>query len=156
MPMMVLRRTPLAAPVAALLTTAWLALATCMPLAHAQAPDCKKVRVGVAGNCPPFSRLGADGKLSGLDIDVIVASKTISEKRKKGADFSDPCGELPSRRVATAGAFKDASAASLKGKTIIALRKRDEVNAALKSLRANGSDKKLADSCFDFVASGTP
>jgi arginine/ornithine transport system substrate-binding protein len=122
---------------------------------QAQAPDWKKVRVGVEGNYPPFSKLGADGKLSGFDIDIalavcqkmgaectlvqqewdgmmpalnakkfdmIVASMTITEERKKAADFSDPYYDVPSRWVAKAGAFKDASAASLKGKKIIVLR----------------------------------
>jgi arginine/ornithine transport system substrate-binding protein len=122
---------------------------------HAQAPEWKKVRVGVEGNYPPFSKLGPDGKLSGFDIDIalavcqrmgadctlvqqewdgmmpalnakkfdmIVASMTISEERKKAADFSDPYYDVPSRWVAKAGAFKDHSAAALKGKKIIVLR----------------------------------
>ena len=134
---------------------ATLLLATCWPLAQAQAPDWKKVRVGVEGNYPPFSKLGADGKLAGFDIDIalavcrqigaectlvqqewdgmmpalnakkfdmIVASMTITEERKKAADFSDPYYDVPSRWVAKAGAFKDASPASLKGKKIIVLR----------------------------------
>ncbi len=123
--------------------------------AQAQAPGWAKVRIGVEGNYPPFSRLGADGKLSGFDIDIanaicaelkaectlvqqewdgmmpalnakkfdmIVASMTISEERKRMADFSDPYYDVPSRWVAKAGAFKDHSAASLKGKKIIVLR----------------------------------
>jgi arginine/ornithine transport system substrate-binding protein len=124
-------------------------------VAHAQAPDWKKIRVGVEGNYPPFSKMGADGKLSGFDIDIalalckkmgaectlvqqewdgmmpalnakkfdmIVASMTISDERRKVADFSDPYYDVPSRWVAKAGAFKDASAASLRGKKIIVLR----------------------------------
>jgi arginine/ornithine transport system substrate-binding protein len=134
---------------------ATLLLATCWPLAQAQAPEWKKVRVGVEGNYPPFSKLGPDGKLAGFDIDIalavcrqigaectlvqqewdgmmpalnakkfdmIVASMTITEERKKAADFSDPYYDVPSRWVAKAGAFKDASPASLKGKKIIVLR----------------------------------
>lgn len=125
------------------------------PLAHAQAPGWAKVRVGVEGNYPPFSKLGPDGKLTGFDIDIamavcaqikaectlvqqewdgmmpalnakkfdmIVASMTISDERKKAADFSDPYYDVPSRWVAKLGAFKDHSAASLKGKKIIVLR----------------------------------
>jgi arginine/ornithine transport system substrate-binding protein len=151
MPMMVTRRHLLAC----LFAAAGLATAMTVPLAQAQAPDWKKVRVGVEGNYPPFSKLGADGKLSGFDIDIamalckqmgadcslvqqewdgmmpalnakkfdmIVASMTISEERKKAADFSDPYYDVPSRWVAKAGAFKVASAASLKGKKIIVLR----------------------------------
>lgn len=123
--------------------------------AQAQAPGWTKVRIGVEGNYPPFSRLGADGKLTGFDIDIanavcaelkaectlvqqewdgmmpalnakkfdmIVASMTISEERKRVADFSDPYYDVPSRWVAKAGQFKDHSAASLKGKKIIVLR----------------------------------
>jgi arginine/ornithine transport system substrate-binding protein len=130
-------------------------LALAAGAATAQAPDWKKIRVGVEGNYPPFSRLGPDGKLAGFDIDIalavcakvgaectlvqqewdgmmpalnakkfdmIVASMTISEERKKAADFSDPYYDVPSRWVAKAGAFKDHTPASLKGKTIIVLR----------------------------------
>jgi polar amino acid transport system substrate-binding protein/arginine/ornithine transport system substrate-binding protein len=129
-------------------------VATCTA-ALAQAPGWAKVRVGVEGNYPPFSRLGADGKLSGFDIDIaralceqmkaectlvqqewdgmmpalaakkfdmIVASMTITDERRKAADFSDPYYSVPSRFVAKAGAFKDHSPASLKGKKIITLR----------------------------------
>jgi arginine/ornithine transport system substrate-binding protein len=125
------------------------------PVALAQAPDWKKVRVGVEGNYPPFSKLGADGKLSGFDIDIamavckqmgaectlvqqewdgmmpalnarkfdmIVASMTITPERQKAADFSDPYYDVPSRWVAKAGAFKDHSPGSFKGKKIIVLR----------------------------------
>ena len=125
------------------------------PLAQAQAPGWAKVRVGVEGNYPPFSKMGADGKLAGFDIDIalalcarmkaectlvqqewdgmmpalsakkfdmIVASMTISDERRKAADFSDPYYDVPSRWVAKAGAFKDHSAASFKGKKIIVLR----------------------------------
>lgn len=123
--------------------------------ALAQAPNWAKVRVGVEGNYPPFSRLGTDGKLSGFDIDIalavcerikaectlvqqewdgmipalaarkfdmIVASMTISEERKKAVDFSDPYYDVPSRFVAKAGAFKNHTAADFKGKKIIVLR----------------------------------
>jgi arginine/ornithine transport system substrate-binding protein len=124
-------------------------------LAQAQAPTWAKVRVGVEGNYPPFSRMGPDGKLGGFDIDIaralceqmkaectlvqqewdgmmpalnakkfdmIVASMTITDERRKAADFSDPYYSVPSRFVAKAGAFKDHSPAALKGKRIITLR----------------------------------
>lgn len=126
-----------------------------LPTARAQAPDWKRVRVGVEGNYPPFSRLGPDGKLSGFDIDIalavcqkmgaecvlvqqewdgmmpalaarkfdmIVASMTISEERRKAADFSDPYYDVPSRWVAKAGRLKDHEPATLKGQRIIVLR----------------------------------
>ncbi|MBY0610804.1 MAG: transporter substrate-binding domain-containing protein [Beijerinckiaceae bacterium] len=66
-----------------------------------------------------------DGMLPALNarkFDMIVASLTITEERKKAVDFSDPYYDVPSRWVAKAGAFKDASPASLKGKKIIVLR----------------------------------
>jgi arginine/ornithine transport system substrate-binding protein len=133
-----------------------IAAALVTPLAaHAQAPDWKEIRVGVEGNYPPFSKLGADGKLVGFDIDIanavcaqlkakctliqqewdgmmpalwakkfdmIVASMTITDERKKNADFSDPYYDVPSRFVAKAGMFKNFEPATLKGKKIIVLR----------------------------------
>lgn len=131
------------------------AAAPWLPAAQAQAPQAKKLRVGVEGNYPPFSKLGADGQLAGFDIDIalalcrrmgvectlvqqewdgmipalrakkfdmIVASMTISEERRKAVDFSDPYYDVPSRWVARAGTFKDASPAALKGRKIIVLR----------------------------------
>lgn len=132
------------------------AAATLLPNAGwAQAPDWTKVRVGVEGNYPPFSKLGTDGKLSGFDIDIalavcariraectlvqqewdgmmpalgarkfdmIVASMTITDERRKAAEFSDPYYDVPSRWVARAGAFADHSPASFKGRKIIVLR----------------------------------
>ena len=50
-----------------------LSAALSAPAAWAQAPDWAKVRVGVEGNYPPFSKLGTDGKLSGFDIDIALA-----------------------------------------------------------------------------------
>lgn len=41
--------------------------------AHAQAPDWKKVRIGVEGAYPPFSEVGPDGKLKGFEIDYALA-----------------------------------------------------------------------------------
>jgi arginine/ornithine transport system substrate-binding protein len=131
--------------VAALVTT----------VGNAQAPDWKKIRIGVEGNYPPFSQIAPSGELSGFDIDIanaicaqlkaectlvkqewdgmipalnvkkfdaIVASMTISEERKKAVDFSDPYYDVPSRWVAKAGAFKDATPDSLKGKKIAVIR----------------------------------
>ncbi len=39
----------------------------------AQAPDWKKIRLGVEGAYPPFSQVGPDGKLTGFDIDIAEA-----------------------------------------------------------------------------------
>jgi arginine/ornithine transport system substrate-binding protein len=138
------------------LLAASLALALPSLPSLAQAPDWKRIRVGVEGNYPPFSRLGPDGKLAGFDIDIalalcqkmgaecvlvqqewdgmmpalaarkfdmIVASMTISDERRKAADFSDPYYDVPSRWVARAGAFANHEPATLKGKRIIVLYK---------------------------------
>lgn len=50
-----------------------LAAATLAGPALAQAPDWKKVRIGVEGAYPPFSEVGTDGKLKGFDIDMAFA-----------------------------------------------------------------------------------
>lgn len=66
-----------------------------------------------------------DGMIPALrarKFDMIVASMTITEERRKAADFSDPYYDVPSRWVAKAGAFKDHGPASLKGRKIIVLR----------------------------------
>ncbi|MGL5447221.1 MAG: transporter substrate-binding domain-containing protein [Rhabdaerophilum sp.] len=66
-----------------------------------------------------------DGMIPALNakkFDMIVASMTITEERKKAVDFSDPYYDVPSRWVAKSGAFKEATPASLKGKKIIVLR----------------------------------
>jgi len=66
-----------------------------------------------------------DGMMPALrakKFDMVVASMTMSPERLKAADFSDPYYDVPSRWVARAGAFKDASPAALKGKRIIVLR----------------------------------
>ena len=54
-----------------LLTALMLAAASLS--ASAQAPDWKKIRIGVEGAYPPFSEVGTDGKLKGFDIDIALA-----------------------------------------------------------------------------------
>ena len=66
-----------------------------------------------------------DGMIPAMNVkkfDMIVASMTITDERKKAVDFSDPYYDVPSRWVAKAGVFKDVSPASLKGKKIAVLR----------------------------------
>lgn len=66
-----------------------------------------------------------DGMIPALNakkFDLIVASMTITDARRKSVDFSDPYYDVPSRFVAKAGAFPDHSPVSLKGKTIVVLR----------------------------------
>ena len=50
-----------------------LALILAAGTAAAQAPDWKKIRIGVEGAYPPFSEVGTDGKLKGFDIDIAMA-----------------------------------------------------------------------------------
>jgi arginine/ornithine transport system substrate-binding protein len=66
-----------------------------------------------------------DGMIPALNVkkfDMIVASMTITDERKKAVDFSDPYYDVPSRWVAKAGMFTEATPASLKGKKIAVLR----------------------------------
>lgn len=66
-----------------------------------------------------------DGMIPALDakkFDMIVASLTITETRKKSVDFSDPYYDVPSRFIAKSGAFADHTPAALKGKKIVVLR----------------------------------
>ena len=66
-----------------------------------------------------------DGMIPAMNVkkfDMIVASMTITDERKKAVDFSDPYYDVPSRWVAKTGLFKDVSPASLKGKKIAVLR----------------------------------
>jgi arginine/ornithine transport system substrate-binding protein len=60
--------------------------------------------------------------LNAKKFDLIVASMTITEARKKSVDFSDPYYDVPSRFVAKQGALADHSPAALKGKKIVVLR----------------------------------
>lgn len=60
--------------------------------------------------------------LNAKKFDLIVASMTITEARKKSVDFSDPYYDVPSRFIAKQGAFADHSPAALKGKKIVVLR----------------------------------
>ena len=66
-----------------------------------------------------------DGMMPALNakkFDLIVASMTITDERKKAADFSDPYYDVPSRWIAKAGQFSSHEPAALKGKKIIVLR----------------------------------
>lgn len=49
------------------------ALALSVATAQAQAPEWKKIRIGVEGAYPPFSEVGPDGKLKGFEIDLALA-----------------------------------------------------------------------------------
>ena len=53
-------------------TLALLLLAACGAI-QAQAPEWKKIRIGVEGAYPPFSEVGPDGQIKGFDIDIARA-----------------------------------------------------------------------------------
>lgn len=53
--------------------TALLVLALAASAAQAQAPEWKKLRIGVEGAYPPFSEIGPDGKLKGFEIELLQA-----------------------------------------------------------------------------------
>jgi ABC-type amino acid transport substrate-binding protein len=66
-----------------------------------------------------------DGMIPALNaqkFDMIVASMSITDKRKEVVDFSDPYYDVPSRFIAKEGAFTGYTPEELKGKTIIVLR----------------------------------
>ena len=66
-----------------------------------------------------------DGMMPALNakkFDMIVASMSITDERKKAADFSDSYYDIPSRWIAKNGTFKEATPAALKGKKIIVTR----------------------------------
>jgi len=66
-----------------------------------------------------------DGMIPALNarkFDMIVASLTITEERRKAVEFSDSYYDVPSRWIAKAGTYADPSPAALKGKTIVVLR----------------------------------
>ena len=50
-----------------------IALAASTFAAQAQSPGWTKIRIGVEGAYPPFSEVGADGKLKGFEIDLANA-----------------------------------------------------------------------------------
>ena len=119
--------------------------------AHAQAPDWKKIRIGVEGAYPPFSEVDKDGKLKGFEIDlaaaycaemkavctlvqqdfdglipalqarkvdVIIASMTITDERKRTIAFSAPYYNSPGRLIGRSDTKLDISVAGLKDKKI--------------------------------------
>ena len=53
--------------------TVLFALALAASVAQAQAPEWKKLRIGVEGAYPPFSEIGPDGKLKGFEIELVLA-----------------------------------------------------------------------------------
>ncbi len=69
--------------------------------AHAQSPDWKKIRIGVEGAYPPFSEVGADGKLKGFEIDLANAlcAEMKAECTLVQQDFDGLIPALQSRKI---------------------------------------------------------
>jgi polar amino acid transport system substrate-binding protein/arginine/ornithine transport system substrate-binding protein len=66
-----------------------------------------------------------DGMMPALNakkFDMIVASMSITEERKKSADFSDSYYDIPSAWIGKAGTYASVTPAALKGKKIIVTR----------------------------------
>ena len=66
-----------------------------------------------------------DGMMPALNakkFDMIVASMSITEERKKSADFSDSYYDIPSTWIGKTGSFSQINPAALKGKKIIVTR----------------------------------
>jgi len=66
-----------------------------------------------------------DGMMPALNakkFDLIVASMSITEDRKKSADFSDSYYDIPSTWIGKTGSFSQVTPAALKGKKIIVTR----------------------------------
>ena len=80
---------------------ALLALAVSSFAAQAQAPDWKKIRIGVEGAYPPFSEVGADGKLKGFEIDLALAycAEMKAECTLVQQDFDGLIPALQARKV---------------------------------------------------------
>lgn len=79
-----------------------LACSTVMSLsAQAQAPDWKKMRIGVEGAYPPFSEVGPDGKLKGFEIDLALAlcAEMKAECTLVQQDFDGLIPALQARKV---------------------------------------------------------
>ena len=68
---------------------------------HAQSPDWKKIRIGVEGAYPPFSEVGADGKLKGFEIDLAMAlcAEMKAECTLVQQDFDGLIPALQSRKI---------------------------------------------------------
>jgi arginine/ornithine transport system substrate-binding protein len=69
--------------------------------AHAQAPEWKKIRIGVEGAYPPFSEVGADGKLKGFEIDYALAlcAEMKAECTLVQQDFDGLIPALQARKI---------------------------------------------------------
>ncbi|ALT77598.1 MAG: lysine/arginine/ornithine ABC transporter substrate-binding protein [Burkholderiaceae bacterium] len=81
--------------------TAIAALACSAFSVQAQAPDWKKIRIGVEGAYPPFSEVGADGKLKGFEIELVQAycAEMKAECTLVQQDFDGLIPALQARKV---------------------------------------------------------
>jgi lysine-arginine-ornithine-binding protein len=84
-----------------LLALTLLAASMVAPLAQAQAPEWKKLRIGVEGAYPPFSEIGPDGKLKGFEIELVQAycAEMKAQCTLVQQDFDGLIPALQSRKV---------------------------------------------------------
>lgn len=81
-----------------------------------------------------------DGMMPALNsrkFDMIVASMSITEERKKAADFSDSYYDIPSTFIAKTGTVRDVTPAALKGKKIIVTRNTPRAAYLLANFKEN-------------------
>jgi lysine-arginine-ornithine-binding protein len=78
-----------------------LALLAAASVAQAQAPEWKKLRIGVEGAYPPFSEIGPDGKLKGFEIELVQAycAEMKAQCTLVQQDFDGLIPALQSRKV---------------------------------------------------------
>ncbi len=68
---------------------------------QAQPPDWAKIRVGVEGAYPPFSEIGADGKIKGFEIDLLneLCARMKAECTLVQLEFDGMIPALQARKI---------------------------------------------------------
>lgn len=112
------------------------------------------LKIGIEGNYPPFTKIEADGSITGFEIDLandfckrmlarcelintkfddllpkvksgeldaVMASLTITDKRRKEVDFSESYYTVPSAWIAANNSFSSLMPGTLGGKKVVVL-----------------------------------